>query len=296
LAVVVSACARGSPSGQGADALQDDAITVGSFDFSESEVLAELYSQALESKGYRVVRALNLGPREFVEPALERGLIEFVPEYLGTVLGFLTGPAGPDATSDVQATHERLVREFATRGISVMASAPAQDTNGIAVTRATAVRFDLKTVSDLAPVAGNLVFGGPPECPERPLCLPGLMETYGLDFERFTPLDASGPLTIAALASGQVDVALVFTTDGSIDAQDLVLLDDDRGLQPADNVTPVARHEVLGTHGPGFASLVDTVSALLTTEDLRALNGEVRLARRTPHEVAGGWLERHPLA
>jgi osmoprotectant transport system substrate-binding protein len=266
----------------------DGAITVASFEFPESVLLAEIYAQALESNGFTVKRALNVGARELVEPALERGLVEFVPEYLGTALQFVTRGSAA-ATSDAEAAHRELAQAFDGRGIVVLASAPAQDANALAVTAQTAADYDLKTISDLIPIAGQLVFGGPPECPDRPLCLLGFEETYGLEFERFQGLDASGPLTSAALASGQVDVALLFTTDGDIRTKGFVVLEDDRGLQPAENVTPVVRADIVAAYGSSLTDVVDAVSAMLTTEGLRQMNQSVSLGEET-RDVAGAWL------
>jgi osmoprotectant transport system substrate-binding protein len=266
----------------------DGAITVASFEFPESVLLAEIYAQALESNGFTVKRALNVGARELVEPALERGLVEFVPEYLGTALQFVTrGTAA--STSDVDAARQELAEALDGRGIVVLASAPAEDANALAVTAQTAADHDLKTISDLIPIAGQLVFGGPPECPDRPLCLPGFEETYGLEFEGFQGLDAGGPLTTAALASGQVDVALLFTTDGNIRTKGFVVLEDDRGLQPAENVTPVVRREIIDVYGATFTDVVDAVSAALTTDALVEMNLAVSLGQQTPG-VAGDWL------
>jgi osmoprotectant transport system substrate-binding protein len=145
-------------------------------------------------------------------------------------------------------------------------------------------------------VAADLAFGGSPECPQRPLCLAGFEETYGLDFGCFTPLDAGGPVTVSSLRAGTVDVALLFTTDGAIAENDFVLLVDDRGLQPAENVTPVVRADVIESYGDGFVRLVDSVSEVLTTADLRELNARVTVGGELPSEVAAAWLADHGLS
>ncbi len=269
-------------------ALADEIVTVASFNFPESETLAQVYGQALRRAGYPVAFQLNLGARELVDPALERGLVEFVPEYAGTALSFVArGDIEP--TSNPELTHRSLRAILAGRSVDVLEAAPAQDRNGIVVTGETAARYGLRTVSDLAPVASDLVFGGPPECRERPLCLPGLTDTYGLRFDSFVPLDAGGPLTHAALAAGDIDVALLFTSDGLIDGRRLVLLEDDRHLQPAENITPMVRTEVVDRHGPGFVAAVDSVSELLTTASLRDLNRQVS-GGATPAETAASFL------
>ena len=275
-------------------AVGDDVITVASFNFPESVILAEIYSQALEGGGFAVDRQLDLGARELVEPALERGLVEFVPEYSGSALTFVTkGEAA--VTADEGATHRNLRSALAERGIIALVPAPAQDKNGVVVTAETASRFNLTTISDLVPVASDLVFGGPPECPERPLCLPGMESTYGLKFRAFTPLDSGGPLTVQALAESQIDVGLLFTTDGAIESNDFVLLEDDRMLQPAENVTPVVHEDVVERFGDDLVRVVNAVSAELTTEDLRVLNARVSIQGRPAPDVAAEWLADHDL-
>ena len=289
-AVLLSGCSvtLGSPTPSSPlVATGDDAITVASFDFPESVLLAEIYAQALEAGGIKVKRALDLGPRELVEPALERGLVEFVPEYLGTALDFLSRRR--EAVADAALTRKRLVRAFGNVGVDVLASAPAQDANALAVTAETAAKYELNAISDLQPVAKDLVLGGPPECPNRPLCLPGLRATYGLTFKRFDPLDASGPLTAAALAARQVDVAVLFTTDGDVPGMGFQLLQDDRGLQPAENVTPVVVREITTRFGQRVARLADAVSTRVTTSVLADLNRRMSLGS-APAAVARRWL------
>jgi osmoprotectant transport system substrate-binding protein len=286
-----AACTGGEPTDPAGERA-DGALTIASFDFPESAVIAELYGQALADAGYRVEVLHEVGPRELLAPALERGLVEFVPEYLGTALGFFT--RRPDAaTADVNETYRALASELEGRGIVALEPAPAQDANGFAVTLETADRYGLETISDLVPVAGELVFGGPPECPERPLCLQGLQEVYGLSFESFSSLDASGPVTAAALRAGEVDVALLFTTSGYLGGGDLVLLRDDRELQPAENVVPVVRADLLRRLGEGFRDVVESVSRRLTTEDLVELNRLVTLEGGERGAVAGDWLAAH---
>jgi osmoprotectant transport system substrate-binding protein len=289
--LLATACAA-TPDAQRSSVLRDDAISVASFDFPESTVLAEIYAQALEAAGFRVERELGLGPRELVEPALQRGLVELVPEYAGSALTFVT-LGGTPSTSDPEATNRALTEALASRGITALDPAPAQDQNGFAVTRATATRYGLTTISDLAPAASSLTFGGPVECPRRPLCLQGLESTYGLSFKGFVALDASGPLTAAALAGGQVDVALMFTTDGQIAQNDFVLLQDDLGLQPAENVTPVVRSDTARRFGPRLAEVLNAVSAELTDRALRVLNAQVGFQRIEPADAARAWLLAH---
>ncbi|HEX6580632.1 MAG TPA: ABC transporter substrate-binding protein [Actinomycetota bacterium] len=267
------------------------AIRVAAFGFTESEIVAEVYSQALESKGYPVDPVLKAGPRELVQPALAEGLIDLVPEYSGSALAFLTLGA-LEGTASTSETHDALTKVVTPSGVIALAPAPAQDANAIVVTQATADRFGLRDVSDLASVDSGLVFGGPPECAQRRLCLGGLEGVYGLVFREFIPLDTGGPLTLQALRSGGIDVALLFTTDPAIVSERLVVLTDDRGLQPSENITPLLRREVLSTYGEGVVPTLDAVSALLTTSDLRAMIGRV-VGGSTAREVAASWLREH---
>jgi osmoprotectant transport system substrate-binding protein len=267
--VALTGCVAGGGDENTPTALGDDAITVGSFDFPESVLLAEIYSQALESGGYSVDRAFGLGPREFVGPALDAGLIELVPEYAGTALGFRSlGADQPSADPD--ATHRNLARVLAGSDVTALGAAPAQDANAFVVSKDLANRYHLQRLSDLAKVSGDLTFGGPPECASRPLCLKGLQDRYGVRFAKVLTLDADGALTHEALRDGGVDVALMFTTDPELD--DYVHLSDDKRLQPAENVTPLIRREVVDRWGADISALIDSVSRDLDTETLRELN------------------------
>src|SRR5690242_11523599 len=156
-------------------------VVVASFNFPESQLIAAIYGLAIGHTGIPVRLELGLGPRELVQPALEQGLVDVVPEYLGTALTSLRPPAGL-AMSDRAAIRAALARALARWHVQVMAPAPAQDQNGIVVTDATARRLHLSKASDLRRVAGRLTLGGSPECQERPYCLPGLRRVYGLGF------------------------------------------------------------------------------------------------------------------
>jgi osmoprotectant transport system substrate-binding protein len=163
----------------------------------------------------------------------------------------------------------------------------------VVVTRQTADRLGLHRISDLATVASGLTFGGPPECPNRRFCLLGLERVYGLRFKEFVPLDAGGPLTRQALEHGNVDVGLLFTTDPAIVSDGLVTLDDDRHLQPAENVTPLVNREVVDRWGSHLVELVDRVSHDLTAQDLLDLNAQVERGEASVAAAAATWLKDH---
>jgi osmoprotectant transport system substrate-binding protein len=264
-------------------------VRVGAMNFSEQTVLSELYGQMLEANGYRVEQQQNLGTRETVEPALESGRIDLYLEYLATMLAFVTRGADRGST-DPAATRQSLQGRLTEAGITVLEYAPAVNTNGFVVTQATATKHQLARMSDLAPVAPQLVLGGPPECPVRPFCLPGLRDAYGIAFRDFKILDTGGPLTVAGVESGQVDVGLLFTTDPFINAKQLVLLEDDKHLQLADNVTPVVRSTLLSKAPPDLQSSLNSVSAKLTTAELTRLNAQAQIESTNPKAVASDWL------
>jgi osmoprotectant transport system substrate-binding protein len=295
LGVLLAACVgRPSTAPSPSPSSYDDAagVRVGSFDFAEGRLLGELYAQALERHGVAVERLPPLASREIMEPAMVGGLVDLVPEYVGTLLTFLAGTPPDVGLEDALA---RLRDELAPHGVRVLAAAPAQNSNGVAVTRDLARRLGLRTISDLGPVASRLRFGGPTECPERPLCLRGLHDRYGLSFASFTALDASGPLTLAAILGAEVDVATVFTTSGVASHDQLVLLQDDLGLQPAENIVPVVRASVAARMGERLLAPVDAVSRELTTPALAEMVAIVESGRGAPADVAAAWLDRHAL-
>ena len=205
---------------------------------------------------------------------MSAGFIEFVPEYLGTALQFLSLGASEQG-SDTSSRTGHSIRHCA-RQATALESSPAQDSNVFFVTRATADRDGLNELSDLAKVDENLTFGGPAECPSRPLCLVGLRGDMASRSERsllWTLVDRS--TRRQALRDGAIDIALLFTTDPVIDSEGFVELRDDEGLQPPENVTPLVRAEVVDRWGTELVDLVDAVSEHITTEDLRELNGRV---------------------
>ena len=285
---VLSACAGTATEETGPTG--KDGLRVASFDFAESELLAELYAQALESAGLPVVRMGRVGPREVVAPAIELDRVDLVPEYLGTALQFYGATTtDPDPTTSAAALADRL----APRGLRALEPAAAQDANAVVVTRSFAAEHDLSAISDLVDLAADLRFGGPVECPERPLCLVGLRDVYGLEFAAFIP-QRSLPVTAEALRLGEIDVGLLFTTSSEADDDTLVLLEDDRRLQPAENVVPVARESALARWGPGVSEALNRISAALGTTDLREMNRAVSDGMAVS-DVASAWLSSRGL-
>ena len=289
---LLAACQPGvAPAGRGGTGAHGGAVVVASFNFPESELLAAIYGLAIRHAGIPVQLQLDLGPRELVQPALEQDLVDVVPEYLGTALTSLEPRPGVPM-SDPAAVRAALIRALARWHVQVMTLAAAQDQNGVVVTEATARRLGLRTVSDLRQAASRLTLGGSPECPDRPFCLPGLRKVYGLGFARFVPFDTE-PQRVTALREGVVDVAVLDTTDGNLATGDLVLLSDDRHLQPAENVVPVITGPATARYGNRLTSAVNAVSAQLTSKALLFLAWRIEVAGADVLAEARGWLERH---
>lgn len=286
-AMALAACGQsgGTAAGGGAK----PTVRVGSANFAEATILGEMYSQVLEASGFKVDRELNLGSREIYAAALDSGQIDLVPEYLATYTTFVTKDQ-KKASTDPAATLKNLQEALKAKNLTALDYSPAVDANGFVVTKGTADKYKLTRMSDLASQNGNLVLGGPPECPTREFCLIGLQGTYGLKFKDFKPLDAGGPLTVAAIKGGQVDVGLLFTTDAAIQAESFVLLQDDKHLQLADNILPVVRNDLL-SKAPEIKTLLNGVAPKVTTEELTGLNRKVQLDKQDAKAVAGAWLK-----
>jgi osmoprotectant transport system substrate-binding protein len=294
LLLLAAGCDRDRPPPGPPEDPRRPTIRLASFDFPESELLAQLYGQALGQHGFPVEQVVQLGAREVVAPALEQGKVDMAPEYLGSALNFLND-RDRVATADPALTHARLEQAFAPRGVSVLAYAPAQDRNGFVVSGDLARRHGLEKLSDLAPMARRLSLGGPPECAQRALCLKGLEDVYKLQFARFEPMP-SRDVTAAALGTGEIDVGMIDTTDPNLlrPGADLVQLADDKRLQPADNVVPVVRREIVDAYGPPLVRLVNAVSAKLSTADLTSLNRQVADGQPAA-QVATAWLRAHTI-
>lgn len=294
LVVLALACTAPGPATHAGRPPATDGVVVASFNFLESELLAEIYAQALEHVGIPVRRELDLGPRELVRPALHQGLVDVVPEYLGTALAAFAPTAPIAGSQSPEELRRRLASAFAGWNVEVLAPAAAQNQNGLVVTQPTANRLRLRTTSDLVPAAPRLTLGGPAECPDRPYCLPGLAHVYGLRFGRFLPFDTESQRA-AAVVQHVVDVVVLFTTDGRLAAGDLVLLADDRHLQPAENVVPMVSARAVARYGPRLAAALDAVSAKLTQQNLIFLNWRVAVAGKDVAAEARGWLIRRGL-
>ena len=288
-AVVVLALAGIAACGDGGEPDESPTLTegmkVGGFNFAESELLAEMYAQVIESTGTPVVRLGPIGPREIVAPALEQGLVDIVPEYLGTALR-RAGSSTPDP--DPESALANLVRLLEPVGLTALEAAAAENKNVFAITSELAAQKGLSALSDLAPFASEMRIGGPPECADRPLCVVGLEEVYGLRFAEFVS-QSDNRFTAEALRRAEIDVGVMFSTDSALVTFDLFVLDDDRALQPAENIVPVLRIDALDRWGSGVVDALNALADRLTTRELRILN--VRVDNEESIEaVARDWL------
>ena len=256
---------------------------------SESSILAYVYGKALEHDGYTVTYKVNLGTREVVAPALKSGQIDLYPGYAATDLEYWDQSKGL-ATGDVTATATQLNQYLSQNQLIALTPSAAVDQNAFAMTKANSQKYNATKLSDLASIGNQLVLGAGPECPTRPYCQPGLKSTYGITFKDFKPLDTDGPLTRAAFANGTIQVGLVFSSDGDLNAKGLVVLQDDKHLEAADNVVPIMRQAAATDE---VKTLLNNIDAKLTTADLVTMNSQVSIQHQDPDAVAVAYLQQH---
>lgn len=267
-------------------------LVVGGAQFTEMSVMENMYALLLEEAGYDV-EIQTAEQREIYAPALVSGEIDVVPEYAATFVQYLNREAnGPDAeeitTNDVQETLEAGQPLAEEKGLEFLEPAEAQDTNGFYVTQAFAEENDLETLSDLGELDQPITLAAGDECLERPFCAPGLEETYGIDVAGVTG-DSFASLTgKQKVVDGTAQLGLTGTTDGTLDGLGLVILEDDQGLQAADNLVPVVNEETAGD--PAVAEALNQLAPVLTTEDLTQLNLQVDEQRLLPEDVARDYL------
>jgi osmoprotectant transport system substrate-binding protein len=270
------------PSGAGGE--QSQTIVVGSANFPESQILAEIYAQALQAKNVTVEKRLNIGSRETYIPGLEDGSIDLIPEYTGVLLQYYDKAATQTAPDEVYTALQGALPDT----LTVLERSEAEDKDAVVITRATATQLNVTSLEDLGPNCGQLTFGGAPEFQSRPDGIPGIQETYGCTFAGYLPLDAGGPLTVGALANGDVQAANLFTTDSSIAANDFVVLEDPKNNFAAQNVLPLINKDKAT---PEVTETLNAISAQLTTEDLLALNAKAAGdTKPSPESVAKDWL------
>jgi len=265
-------------------------IVVGSQSFPESALLGEVYAQALEKAGYTVQRQPNIGAREVLYGQVKSCSIDVTPEYNSALLAYLQAGPGGSGETTVPSTTAEVDAKLASAlpaSLEALQSAKAEDNNAVAVTRQTAAQHKLTALPDLAAVAGQFVFGGPPEFKSRQQGILGLSKMYGINFADYRVLDYSGPITVTALQGGDIQAALLFSTSPQINESGFVVLKDPKNVLGVNNIVPLACKSGLPD---GARAVLDRVSASLTTENLTAINKSYVIDKNDVGNVAGKWL------
>lgn len=262
------------------------AITIGSANFPESSLLARIYAGALRAKGVTVDTKLDIGQREIYIKALQDGSIDLVPEYTGNLLTYFDKSATATKPDAVYSALQKAVPSK----LTVLDMSTAQDKDAVVVTKETADKLHLKTISDLKGKAPDLVLGAPPEWGTRPDGVPGLKRVYGLHFQQFRKLSGAQPVQF--LKSGQVDAANIFTTDPAIKQNNFVALKDDKNLFSAQNVVPLITKDKASDK---VTTTLNAISAKLKTSTLIELLTKVNVDKKDPGTVAKGWLKSEGL-
>jgi osmoprotectant transport system substrate-binding protein len=298
LAVGLAACGddldeendSGSSSGQTSGGGEKPAITVGSANFPENVVLAEIYAGALAAKDFDVSKKLNVGSREALMPALERGDITVTPEYTGALLAFLT-----DAKSEAKETAEQVteIKAELPSSLTLLEPSAAEDKDTITCNKETVDKYGLKSIEDLAKVGNEITIGGPPEFAERAgFGIKALKRVYGAEFKKFQPLDVAGPLTVAALKDNKVQCANLFSTQSAIVENGFITLEDPKGLVESEAVVPLIAKDAAT---PEVTETLDAVSAALNTENLKELVKRVEVDKDDAESVAADFLSEQGL-
>jgi osmoprotectant transport system substrate-binding protein len=286
-ALVATLAVPAFSAGASTSASSKPTIIIGSTNFEEQAIVSNIWADVLKKAGYNVTVEPALGTRSIVVPAIEKGQIDLEPDYAASLLGYLHNgnilPAAGEISTAVPADQKAL----ASYGVTVLPATNALDTNVFVVTKATASKDHLTTVSSLKPYVSKLTLGGPPECPTFALCEPGLKTVYGLNFAGFKSLDEGGPLSVAALKNGEVQVVELDSSSGIISQNNFVALTDNKHLEGADYIVPVIRKSV---DTAGVAKALDTVDAKLTTAAITKLNVDVNTNQEQPTAVAQTWL------
>ena len=306
LGVAVAACGSSKPSSSSSSTTSGsgakESISITSANFSEDTLVAYMYADALKHAGYSVSTGkLNLGTREVYLKAMEAGEVDLVPDYVGSLSQQLNtdenGPnantTSPVASSDLAMTAANASSLATKEGLTLLTPSPAADQNGYGVSQATATKDHLTSLDQIAAYSSSWTFGGPPECQTRPDCLPGLQTTYGAKFGSFKALDAGGPLTLAALVNGTIQMGVVFTSDGTAAADHIVILDDPKHVAPVDNIVGLIR---TAKSNAAVDAIVNQVDAALTTDALRQLNEQIGVNKADPATLAQQFDASHGLS
>ena len=269
------------------DASGDETIVIGSQDYYSNEIIAETYAQALENAGYDVDRQFRIGQREAYLPEIEAGEIDLFPEYSGPVLQYWEPDTEARLPDDVYAA---LV-DASPDGLNILDQSPATDQDSYVITHEFADEWGIENVEDLSKVTDPMTLGANSEAESRPNGPKGLEETYGIEVG-FAPIeDSGGPLTVKALKDGDVQLAIIYTADPSIESNNLVSLEDTKGLFLSSNVVPLASDKV----DDKAAEVINEVSAAMSPEDLVSLNNRSVTEQLPAADIAKDWLEEKGL-
>lgn len=291
LGLIASACSSDDTADAGTT--QGPQIILGSQDFGESAILAEIYSQALADAGYDTRTQTLGGFRDISMGAFASGEINFAPEYVASLLEFLNDNAGT-ASGNLSTTLAELQTELEPLSLEALEPAPGVDTNAFVVTAETSERLGITKLSDLANLDSPIKLGGPADCETNPFCIPGLRSVYGVDLSGgFVGLDSG--VVATALGNGEIDMAVLFSTDGRIASENWVLLEDDQNLLAADNIVPVVTAELIDAYGEAMAKVVNAVSQKLTTPVLIELNRQFDVDKLSARDIAAAWLADNPI-
>jgi osmoprotectant transport system substrate-binding protein len=262
-------------------------IVIGSTNFEEQAIVSNIWADVLKKAGYTVTVEPSLGTRAIVVPAIEKGDINLEPDYAASLLGYLHGGTTQKAANNIATAIPADKKALSRYGVTVLPASKALDTNVFAVTKATARKYHLTTLSSLKRYASKLTLGGPQECPTVAGCEPGLKKVYGLKFAGFKPLDEASTLSVAALKNGEVQVVELFSSDGNVVSNNFVALTDNKHLEGADYIIPVIRKSV---NTAGLARVLNAIDAKLTTVAISKLNLDVTLHQEQPATVAQAWV------
>jgi glycine betaine/choline ABC-type transport system substrate-binding protein len=263
-------------------------VTIGSKNFTEEFILGQIYAQALKAAGFTVKTQLNLGSEQIALKAVKSGQVDAYPEYTGTALTSFFKKKATEVPKDEQQAYEEAKAGFAKENLVALPQTPFTNSNGVGMLKETADKLGVKTISDLKDKAPTLTFSGTPECPQRPDCLLGLKQVYGLKFKKVVPVDPS--LRYSVLEKRRADVGIVFTTDGQLAQGKVALIQDDQHMFPPYNVTLVFKADKLSALGPDVRDVIDLVQKGLTTEAMQELNSRVDIDKQTPAAVAKAYL------
>jgi glycine betaine/choline ABC-type transport system substrate-binding protein len=265
-------------------------LTIGSKNFTEEFILGEIYAQALHAAGYTVRKKLDYGPEVVAYKGVKEGKLDAYPEYTGTALTAFFGLEPSEIPKDEEQAYEAAKAGFAKSGVAALPPTPFTDSNAVGMTRAHAAELGVQTISDLKKLAPRLTLSGSPECRRRLDCKLGLEQTYGLHFKKYLPTEL--PDRHKVLTSGKADVSIVFSTDGQITADDLLVLEDDKKLFPPYNVTLVVNGKAAARAGADLPKVVAQVQQDLSTKVMQELNSRVDLDKERPAAVAREYLQQ----